>query len=1079
MIMKFNSLKGLACLALLACGWSPAANAATAGGGDLVLGFRAKGVLTNYVVKVDTAAALRDGSSVRSIALPGVAADLATLFGAGWYDRTDLFWGVIANTSNFSTLNGDPAQTIYASKGEATNGVITSGWNRNGAATQSLTTTLISGFLSSGFNAGTPATNASAIAVTMARSASNSWSQYLPSLDPSNLSSEPDGTLSSGISFQTWSSPGIETTPGNYHDLFRMVSSTTPAEGDLVGRLVLQSTGELLFIPLGQLGTNSVSFASSSYSASEDAGVLDVVLSRTGDTSVATTVTLSTANGAALAGTDYTALTSQSVTFAALETTKTVHITIANRSGDQGSRDFTVSLGGNTGGTTIDNSAKTCTITEAPSTLQLSALTYTANQEDSSVTVRVSRTSGSAAVTVQLSTTNGTAVSGTDFTALTNQTVNIPSNTAFVDVAITLSHPVGTQPNKQFTVTLSNPGSGAVLDSDTSLLTSTVKILATDTVAPLIAFTAPALNAVVTGSVGGVLVVTGTASDAGGGLSKVEVSVDGVNFFKATVSGGTWTTASNGVNALKPAGGATTITARAIDFRNNTTTVTRAITYKITVPATSLTVNVVDVGGPTGTGASKVTGQLTGTAVYEIGKSYTFTATPGTNRAFDHWTIAGVTAPATEVSKITFVFTQAIANSPTITATFKANPYLATNNVSGAYTGLIKARSGTTASNATNGLITITQTGTAGAFTGTVKIGDETLGKMTIAATAVALAGVFDNDGVAKFGTTRATTVQIPRASGTPYVLSMSLNLNTKLITGRLNTTSRTSPAPQSDFTADHAAYSASAKVPDILLNKLVGTVPTSGYYTAVLPARSAGSVSLDPTVTFAKSEFPQGDGYTTIALTNAGIVTFSAVLGDGTAVTASSPLSATNKAIFFAQPYGSKGSIGGEVAVTKPTTFVEVAATGLFWFRPYQAVQHYPYGWPEGLLTDLVGSEYNVVSGTSVFPGLTSVASPNTNVAFSDGLLSPDLSLNFNIATTNVVSLTGTTLGVVIAPATGIIGGDAKTFFTHTDGTKTPFKAIIVQKGTNAGGWGHFLTTAPKVIDGLGESGGVTLTHN
>jgi hypothetical protein len=522
------------------------------------------------------------------------------------------------------------------------------------------------------------------------------------------------------------------------------------------------------------------------------------------------------------------------------------------------------------------------------------------------------------------------------------------------------------------------------------------------------------------------------------------------------------------------------ITARAIDFRNNTTPITRAITYKITVPATSLTVNVVDVGGPTGTAASKVTGQLTGTAVYEIGKTYTFTATPGTNRAFDHWTGAGLASPATEVAKITFVFTQAIANSPVITATFKANPFLAANNVSGPYTGLIKAHTGTTASNATNGLITISQTGTAGAFTGTVKIGDESLSKMTIAATAISLAGVFDNDGVAKFGTTHATTVQIPRASGTPYVLSMTLNLNTKQITGTLNTTSRTSPAPKSDFTADRAAYSSTAKVPGTLLNKLVGIVPTSGYYTAVLPARSAGTVSLDPSVTFAKSEFPQGDGYTTIDVTNTGAVTFKAVLGDGTIVTASSALSSANKAIFFSQPYGGKGSIGGEVTVLKTNTFIQVSGTDFFWFRPYQAVQHYPYGWPEGLLTDLDGSEYNVAVGTSVFPGLTGVVSPNTNVTFSDGLLSPDVSLNFQISTTNVVSLTGTTLGVVIAPATGIIGGDAKTFFTHnTDGTKTPFKGIIVQKGANAGGWGHFLSTAPKVIDGLGESGGVTLMHN
>ncbi len=1036
----------MALLAIAALGLStaPARGQAVSDNGELLLGFRASagaGSSKNYVVDLGPVSAFLTASTVQSIPLSGVATDLssASFYGATWHSRTDLFWGVAGANGNFVSIGGEATGTLYATRVEPTNGVTATAWDRRYGGSQSTSTTLVES-ARSGFNFGTAATNASAIARTMTKSDSNSWSSF-----------QPDSSI---ISFSTWN-PTIEGNPSQYLDLFKvapLASGASPALSTFVGRMVLESTGNLLFIPAAAIGVNVVQFSGATFSAAENnvGGVLSVTVTRTGDTSTATSLTLSTADGTAAADMDYTALTSQPVTFAATETSKTVDITIANRSGDQGSRSFTVSLGGNTGGTTLGSQATaTGTITEAPSTLQLSALSYSANQEDASVNVTVTRTTGSSATTVQLSTVNGTAVAGTDFTGITNQVVNIPANINSVNVAITLSQPTAAQANKQFTVTLSTPGSGASLNSDTSLLTSTVNILATDAVAPTIALTSPALNAVITGTAGGSITVAGTASD-NKGIATVEVSVDGgTTWASTTPSGASWS-----INNITPAGGLTTIMAKATDFRNNSTTVTRNFTYKIN---SALTVNVV--------GAGTVTGRLTG-AVYEVGKTYTLTAVPGANQAFSLWAGAGLTAPATEVVKLSFVFTSALATTPIITATFVANPFLATSNVAGSYSGLVTAHSGTTASNSTNGCITVVQTGTAGAFTGTVKIDGVTF--------ATPIKGVFDNAGVAKFGTTRTTTLSIPRTNKAPYVLAMTLNTGTKKIGGTLKELFRGTTAAQSDFIADRAAYSTTAPVAANLLNK----AGTSGYYTAVLPARLAATASLAG-ISLADSEFPQGDGYTTITVSKSGDVTCSGVLGDGTAFTSSGKLSATNKTILFAQLYANKGgSIGGEVAVTR-TTFVEVSGTGLFWFRPYQDVQHYPYGWPEGLLTDLKGSEYNVVPNTSVFPGLTGVVSPNTNVEFSDGLLSSLQSYNFNISAANAVTLTGTSLGVILAPATGIIGGAPTTFFNHNSTTKTAFKAIIVQKGSNAGGWGHFLTVAPKVINGLGESGHVSLDHN
>ena len=47
---------------------------------------------------------------------------------------------------------------------------------------------------------------------------------------------------------------------------------------------------------------------------------------------------------------------------------------------------------------------------------------------------------------------------------------------------------------------------------------------------------------------------------------------------------------------------------------------------------------------------------------------------------------------------------------------------------------------------------------------------------------------------------------------------------------------------------------------------------------------------------------------------------------------------------------------------------------------------------------------------------------------------------------------------------------------FTHTDGTKPAFQGVIIQKGTQRGAYGYFLTKQPAVIDYTGESGAVIL---
>ncbi len=106
---------------------------------------------------------------------------------------------------------------------------------------------------------------------------------------------------------------------------------------------------------------STFSFASATYSVGDSAGSVTLTINRAGGTSPAT-VTVNTANATATAGTDYTAVTAQTVSFAANATTATVNISVSFRPGIQGSRTFTAAL---SGATTTAPATTTITITEA------------------------------------------------------------------------------------------------------------------------------------------------------------------------------------------------------------------------------------------------------------------------------------------------------------------------------------------------------------------------------------------------------------------------------------------------------------------------------------------------------------------------------------------------------------------------------------------------------------------------------------------------------------------------------------------------------------------------------------------
>ena len=264
----------------------------------------------------------------------------------------------------------------------------------------------------------------------------------------------------------------------------------------------------------------SVAFNAASYPVNEDAGSVTVTLARAGDATAAFTVNFSTTNGTALAGTDFTGQTNTTVSFAANETSKTVNVTVAHRTGFQGSRAFNVVLSSPNGAILGAQSSAAVAIAEVdpqPSTLVFGGATFSVveNAAGGTVPVVVNRSGATTgAGSVIFSTQNDTALAGTDYTAQTGVQVDFAANETTKTVNVAVLDRAGFQPSRQFTVVLSNPTNGGVLGATA---TATVTITDKDT----------QTTTVVAGTYHGLIAPAGTPSNETSGNIALTVTVTG------------------------------------------------------------------------------------------------------------------------------------------------------------------------------------------------------------------------------------------------------------------------------------------------------------------------------------------------------------------------------------------------------------------------------------------------------------------------------------------------------------------------------------------------------------------------
>ena len=715
--------------------------------------------------------------------------------------------------------------------------------------------------------------------------------------------------------------------------------------------------------------------------------------------------------------------------------------------------------------------------------------TITVQEDAGPVQIPIIRTDGSeGSVGFSIATVNGTATTGTDFTAQASpQTMG--NGVESLDVPITILNPANTsEANETFTVMISAPTGGATLGIVKSV---TVRIIdSSDTTAPPApSITTPAAAALVGANTGATINVTGTATD-NKGVSSVKVKLNNGTFVDAALTAPE-TASTNWSLAVTPVTGANTITVQSFDTHNNPSPLATR-TFVVTRPL------VVNASSTLGT----VTAGFSPSSFREVNKSLTITATPKpptttpafAGAIFTGWNLGGqdvangnvaftpqrlnMATSALEKQSIIFLFREGLI----LTANFIANPF---TSLAGTYNGLIRPSptqpppSGSTRNNSTEGFFTATVMNT-GAFSG----------KLTIDGLVLNVAGAFDNNGDARFGTARTLTLTVARPSKPSLIVALHLNsaenqvdptVDDKIsgtVTAREFKQSVTTSVSEVD--SDRAFYNGTTLlVPAAYL----GAANANGVFTTVLPAKDVA----DQPPGFTEKDYPRGSGMATITITKGGVVTLTGTLAEGTTFTASSTLSEigathANRFPLFSSLYTAKGFLSGFVQLDSTQAASDLAATNLQWLRPFINTSHYyPYGWPEVIKVDLMGAKYAALAGHSALkaPNGTNLqpadADGNVTLTFSEGQLTEGLNKFANLSTADAVTKipdNDPTFTLLINRTTGTASGT----FVHTDDTMPSFSAIIYQKGPSAAAHGFFLTKQPVPINYTGEGGKVIL---
>ena len=264
------------------------------------------------------------------------------------------------------------------------------------------------------------------------------------------------------------SATATATLPANQASASGKVSlSFTPSDDNLYsGNRTVAVTGNAGDVPV--TGTSitivededppKVSLSASSNTVNENGDALSLTVSLSEASGKPVTVDYETADGTALSGSDYTAV-SGTLNFAAGQKSKSISISITNDSIDEDNETFTVSLSDPSGATLGSRDEATVTIidNDLPPKVSLSPASKTVGEGagTANFTVRLSKASGKS-VTLEYATTDVTASSGSDYTAASEKLVFTPGESTQT-ISVSIKDDSMDESNETFMVSLSSP----------------------------------------------------------------------------------------------------------------------------------------------------------------------------------------------------------------------------------------------------------------------------------------------------------------------------------------------------------------------------------------------------------------------------------------------------------------------------------------------------------------------------------------------------------------------------------------------------------------------------------------------
>ena len=237
-----------------------------------------------------------------------------------------------------------------------------------------------------------------------------------------------------------------------------------------------------------------------------------------------------------------------------------------------------------------------------------------------------------------------------------------------------------------------------------------------------------------------------------------------------------------------------------------------------------------------------------------------------------------------------------------------------------------------------------------------------------------------------------------------------------------------------------------------ILAERAVNTGGLSAKYTAAF----AGASPLSSAQNGQAVAIPPGHGIATLSVSSRGIVKVAGTMQDGSKFKYANAVSRRNVLPLFLLTDKKRGSVSGSVAFRDLPQTSDLDGAGLLWFKP-AGRGRYPQGWPNGVQTNAVGSQYVATRGQTAFPDLSQPdLDGNAKIRAQGGGLPALVAAHMNIFSNNKVQIAGANaarLSAKIKTKTGMMSVK----FDHPAQKKpASVNAVILQK--QEVGFGFFL---------------------